>query len=133
VPVGNDRPFISALIFVNALAAKELLTAKGVACPAGSAESVQTFLAGHDLVKEAIKAAIAEGNTRLEHWETVKKVEIIADEAIRGQRLAHRHPQDSHRRSDEALRRSRRSNLRQAGQVSRFREPTLSHVTETHI
>lgn len=81
VPVGNDRPFISALIFVNALAAKELLTAKGVACPAGSAESVQTFLAGHDIVKEAIKAAIAEGNTRLEHWETVKKVEIIADEA----------------------------------------------------
>lgn len=81
VPVGNDRPFISALIFVNALAAKELLAAKNVACPAGSAESVQIFLAGHDLVIGAIKAAITEGNTRLEHWETVKKVEIIADEA----------------------------------------------------
>jgi long-chain acyl-CoA synthetase len=81
VPVGNDRPFISALIFVNNLAARELLQAQGVSIPAGDAESTQAFIAGHDVVKAAIKAAIAEGNTRLEQWETVKKVEIIADEA----------------------------------------------------
>lgn len=83
VPVGNDRPFISALIFVNALAARELLQAQGVSVPssAGDPESAQAFIAEHDLVKAAIKAAIAEGNTRLEQWETVKKVEIIADEA----------------------------------------------------
>jgi len=81
VPVGNDRPFISALIFVNAQVARELLVAKGVSIPAGDEGSTQAYLASHDLVKEAIKAAIAEGNTRLEQWETVKKVEVIADEA----------------------------------------------------
>ncbi|CAN5591359.1 AMP-dependent synthetase/ligase [soil metagenome] len=82
VPVGNDRPFIGALIFINTLAAKELLRAGGVSTPAGaSADDAQAFIANHQLVKDAVKAAIAEGNTRLEHWETVKKVEIISDEA----------------------------------------------------
>jgi len=81
VPLGDNRPFISALIFVNPLVARELLTAKGISVPAGDADSTQAFLANHEVIKEAIKAAIAEGNTRLEQWETVKKVEVIGDEA----------------------------------------------------
>lgn len=78
VPVGDARPFVSALIFVNSIVARELLTARGVAIPTQDATA---FMAGHDLVKEAIKLAIADGNERLEHWETIKKYEIIAEEA----------------------------------------------------
>lgn len=78
VPVGDARPFVSAIIFVNQAVGRELITKAGVTIPSDNAQS---FIAGHDLVKTAIKEAIAEGNQRLEHWETVKKYEIIAEEA----------------------------------------------------
>ena len=81
VPVGDSKPFIAAVIFINPIAAKELLRAKGVTIPAGTPEAQQAFFAKHDLVKEAVAAAVKEANATLEHWETVKKVEIIEDPA----------------------------------------------------
>ncbi|HND67256.1 MAG TPA: long-chain fatty acid--CoA ligase [Candidatus Obscuribacter sp.] len=79
VPVGDAKPFIGALIFVNPIAAKELLAAKGVSVPAG--DNAQSFIVKHPEVVAAVSAAIKDGNTRLEHWETVKKYELIEDEA----------------------------------------------------
>ncbi|MBS1996829.1 MAG: long-chain fatty acid--CoA ligase [Cyanobacteria bacterium SZAS LIN-2] len=81
VPVGDSKPFIGAVIFINPIAAKELLRAKGVSIPAGDADAQQAFFAKHELVKEAVAAAVKEANATLEHWETVKKVEIIEDAA----------------------------------------------------
>jgi long-chain acyl-CoA synthetase len=81
VPVGDNKPFIAGVIFVNPIAAKELLRANGVSIPAGDAAAQQAFFANHALVKAAVDAAVKEANTTLEHWETVKKVLIIEDPA----------------------------------------------------
>jgi len=81
VPVGDSKPFIGAVIFINPIAAKELLRSKGVTIPAGDADAQQAFFAKHELVKEAVAAAVKEANATLEHWETVKKIEIIEDAA----------------------------------------------------
>jgi long-chain acyl-CoA synthetase len=78
VPVGDAKPFIAALIFVNALTARDLLRAKGVTLPEGC--SFQ-FLIEQPTVKEAVETAVKEANLKLEHWETVKKFTIIEDEA----------------------------------------------------
>jgi len=81
VPVGDSKPFIAAVIFVNPIAARELLQSRGVSIPAGDAVAQQAFFAGHELVKAAVDAAVKEANATLEHWETVKKVLIIEDPA----------------------------------------------------
>lgn len=81
VPVGDGKPFIGGLIFVNGLTARELLKAQGVSIPAGSPEEQHAFMASQPAVVDAVKAAIKEGNKNLEQWETVKKVEVIQDEA----------------------------------------------------
>jgi len=81
VPVGDNKPFIGAVIFVNPIAARELLRSKGVSIPDGDAIAQQAFFAGHELVKAAVDAAVKEANATLEHWETVKKILIIEDPA----------------------------------------------------
>ncbi len=81
VPVGDNKPFIAGVIFVNPIAAKELLRSKGIEIPAGDAAVQQAFFANHELVKAAVDAAVKEANATLEHWETVKKVLIIEDPA----------------------------------------------------
>lgn len=81
VPVGDARPFIGALIFVDSLVAKELLKNRGVAVPAGDTASQQKFMVSHPEVVAAVTAAVKEANSRLEQWETVKKFEILEDEA----------------------------------------------------
>jgi len=81
VPVGDNKPFIAGVIFVNPIAAKELLRSKGIEIPAGDAAVQQAFFANHELVKAAVDAAVKEANATLEHWETVKKILIIEDPA----------------------------------------------------
>jgi long-chain acyl-CoA synthetase len=83
VPVGDGKPYISALIFVNQLAARDLLKSKGVAVDALTPATI----AEHPEVIKAIDAAMARGNAKLEHWETVKKVKIVPDEASVGNGL----------------------------------------------
>ena len=78
VPVGDAKPFISALMFINQQTAKDMLTKKGVAVPAGDAAA---FYATNAEIVKAVEAAVTEANTKLEHWETVKKFTIIPIEA----------------------------------------------------
>lgn len=81
VPVGDNKPFIAAVIFVNPIEARQLLRANGVSIPDGDANAQQAFYASHPLVKAAVDAAVKEANATLEHWETVKKILIIQDPA----------------------------------------------------
>ena len=84
VPVGDGKPFIAAVVFVNPIAAREIIKENGVTIPAelnGNADALQAFYAGNDLVKAAVDAAVKEANASLEHWETVKKTVIIKDAA----------------------------------------------------
>lgn len=83
VPVGDACPFIGALIFVNPVAAKDLLREKGLgdSIPKGDPVATQLFLVKHPEVLSAIKSAVDSANTTLEHWETIKKFEVIEDEA----------------------------------------------------
>lgn len=74
VPVGDAKPFIGALIFVNQLTAKEVLEKKGVTAPAGNEAA---FYASHPDIVKAVTAAVADANAKLEHWEQVKQFEII--------------------------------------------------------
>lgn len=77
VPVGDGKPYISALVFVNQLEAKELLLRKGVT--AGG--TTPADIASQPLVIEAVNAALKAANEKLERWETVKKVDIVDVEA----------------------------------------------------
>lgn len=79
VPVCDEKPFVAGLVFISPIAAKELLRANGVSIPDGDAVAQQTFFAQHELVKAAVDAAVKEANTKLEHWEEVKKFDIIED------------------------------------------------------
>lgn len=81
VPVGDAQPFIGALIFVNAITGREILKAKGVEIPAGDAEAQHRFIVNHEAVVNAVKEAVKAANTKLEQWETVKKIELIEEEA----------------------------------------------------
>lgn len=79
VPVGDGKPFISGLIFVNQLVAHDLLTKLGASMPPGTDRAVQ--LATHPLIKEAVEKAVAGANAKLERWETLKKWQIVEVEA----------------------------------------------------
>ncbi len=81
MPVGDNKPFIAGVIFVNPIEARQVLRAGGVTIPDGDANAQQAFFAGHALVIAAVNKAVSEANATLEHWETVKKVLIIADPA----------------------------------------------------
>lgn len=78
VPVGDDRPFIGALIFVNQVTAKSLLAQKDLI--ADEKESLLAF-STNDLVQKAVAEAVAKANTTLEHWEQVGQYEIVPVEA----------------------------------------------------
>jgi long-chain acyl-CoA synthetase len=78
VPVGDGKPYIAGLIFVNQLLAREALTKQGVAVPDGDAAG---FIAAHPLVRQAVEAAVAAANAKLERWEQLKKFEILPVEA----------------------------------------------------
>lgn len=76
VPVGDGKPFISGLLFVNQLVAKELL---GADAPQG--EDAAAKIAAHPAVLAAVAAAVEDVNKKLERWETLKKFAIVPLEA----------------------------------------------------
>lgn len=78
VPVGDGKPYISGLVFVNQLLARDALAKKGFAVPDGDSSS---FLAKHPLVVQAVEAAVANANSKLERWEQLKKFHIVPVEA----------------------------------------------------
>ena len=76
VPVAHARKFCSALIFINVAIAKTLVTR---AVPAGV--DAAAFYAEQDEVKKAVAEAVNEANSKLQHWEQVKKWTIMPIEA----------------------------------------------------
>ncbi|MBZ0187069.1 MAG: AMP-binding protein, partial [Candidatus Obscuribacterales bacterium] len=78
VPVGDGRPFIGALIFVNQVAARSLVTASGATVPT---ENAAAFFASNPLVLNRVKEIIAAANAKLERWETMKQFSIVPVEA----------------------------------------------------
>lgn len=79
VPVGDARPFIAGLVFVNQVLAQELLTAKGESVPTDANKAA--FYATHPLVVAAVEQAVKNANAKLERWEQLKKFHIIGVEA----------------------------------------------------
>lgn len=79
VPIGDGLPFVSALIFVNQLTAKDYLKAKGITAPAG--QDAAAFYATHPEIVKLIDRAKETANQKLQRWETVKKVHIVPVEA----------------------------------------------------
>lgn len=76
VPVGDGQKFISALIFVNLLVAKDKVPGT-----ASAGEDVAAWLAKQPALVEMVKNAVASVNGRLEQWETIKKYEVLPVEA----------------------------------------------------
>lgn len=76
VPVGDGQKFISALIFVNLMVAKEKMARTA---PAG--EDVAAWLAKQPELLAMVKGAVDSVNARLEQWETIKKYEVLPVEA----------------------------------------------------
>ncbi len=79
VPIGDGLPFVTALIFVNQLAARDHLKAKGITVPAG--QDAAAFYATHPEIVALIESAKETANKKLQRWETVKKVAILPIEA----------------------------------------------------
>jgi len=79
VPIGDDRPFIGALIFVNQIAAAALL-AKSNSTATVHADSMFAF-SRNTIVQEAVAEAVAKANATLEHWEQIGQYEIVPVEA----------------------------------------------------
>ena len=73
VPIGDDKPFIGALIFVNQLAAKALLAKTNTIADSDAA----LFYAKNAVIIQAVAEAVAKANTTLEHWEQVGQYEIV--------------------------------------------------------
>ncbi len=80
VPVGDGKPFISALIFVNQQAARELLEKIKAGAPDEGAD-LAVFYAGNEAVARAVGAAVEAANFKLERWEQLKKFQIVPVEA----------------------------------------------------
>lgn len=76
VPVGDGKPFIAGLIFVNQQVAKELL---GAGYP--QQEDAAAQIAGHRDILAAVAAAVNDVNSKLERWETLKQFAIVPVEA----------------------------------------------------
>jgi long-chain acyl-CoA synthetase len=78
VPIGDDRPFIGALIFVNQVTAAALLA------KSNSVSAKQDALLAYsknDIVRQAVAEAVAKANSTLEHWEQIGQYEIVPVEA----------------------------------------------------
>jgi long-chain acyl-CoA synthetase len=79
VPIGDGLPFVSALVFVNQLTARDHLKAKGITVPAG--QDAAAFYATHGEIVALVEAAKETANKKLQRWETVKKFTILPVEA----------------------------------------------------
>lgn len=78
VPIGDDRPFIGALIFVNQVTAAALLAKSN---PAASHTDALIAYSKNTVVQQAVAEAVAKANTTLEHWEQIGQYEIVPVEA----------------------------------------------------
>ncbi len=74
VPVGDGKPFIGALIFVNQDKARKLLTDKGVSIPDGDPAA---FFAQHPDVVKRVRQIVETANRSLERWETIKQFSVM--------------------------------------------------------
>jgi len=79
VPIGDALPYVSALIFLNQLTARDYLKAKGITAPTG--EGAAAFFATHPEIVKLVEQAKETANAKLQRWETVKKVTILPVEA----------------------------------------------------
>ena len=70
VAIGDDRPYVTALIILDADAAA------GLAAKLGIADS-PTSIAEHDQVRDLIATAVREGNAKLSRVEQVKRFRIL--------------------------------------------------------
>jgi len=77
VAVGDGRKYISGLVFINQTVATQLL---GRAIPAGV--DAAAYIATQPEIIKAVDEAVAATNSKLERWETLKKVKIIPVEAL---------------------------------------------------
>ncbi len=78
VPIGDDRPFIGALIFVNQVTATALLA------KSNSTTAKQDALLAYSqntIVIQSVAEAVAKANSTLEHWEQIGQYEIVPVEA----------------------------------------------------
>lgn len=75
VPVGDGKPFIGALIFVNQEKARLLANQ-----PPGGVTPAE-FHAKHPVVNKRVAEIVATANKSLERWETVKQFAIVPIEA----------------------------------------------------
>lgn len=74
VPVGDGKPFIGALIFLNQDKARKLMSDKSVALPAGD---LPAFFATHPAVVARVAEIVEKANKSLERWETIKQFSIV--------------------------------------------------------
>jgi long-chain acyl-CoA synthetase len=79
VAVGDGKPFICGLVFVNQAEARAIVVAAGTPIPEGG--NLPAFYASHPNVIAAVERAREHANEKLERWETIKIVRIIPDEA----------------------------------------------------
>lgn len=79
VPIGDALPFVSALVFLNQLTARDYLKAKGITAPEGG--DAAAFYATHPEIVKLVDQAKETANAKLQRWETVKKVTILPVEA----------------------------------------------------
>ncbi|MDZ4833293.1 MAG: long-chain fatty acid--CoA ligase [Candidatus Melainabacteria bacterium] len=73
VPVGDGKPFIGALIFVNQDKARKLLGDKAAAIPTDAA----AFFASHPAIVKRVQEIVDQANKSLERWETIKQFNIV--------------------------------------------------------
>ncbi len=74
VPVGDGKPFIGALIFVNQDKARKLLGDKSVVIPTSG---VAEFFAAHPAILKRVQEIVDQANKSLERWETIKQFNIV--------------------------------------------------------
>jgi len=72
VAIGDDRPYVTALIVIDDEIAPGWATANGIEVPEGSS------LADHPRVREEIDAAVASANSRLARIEQIKRYEVFS-------------------------------------------------------
>ncbi len=76
LPIFDGRKYVSSLVFVNQLLAKQLI---GRPVPAGV--DTATYLAEQPEVLKVVKEAVEGVNGKLERWEQIKKFKIVPIEA----------------------------------------------------
>lgn len=68
VPVGDGKPFIGALIFVNLDKARKLI---------GNATATAEVFATHPVIVKRVQEIVGQANKSLERWETIKQFNIV--------------------------------------------------------